>query len=144
MSGILETSVRLTIPFHDVDPAGLVWHGNYFRYLEQARCDLLESIGYNYRHMAASGLMWPLTDVSCRFQKPIRYHDEVLVTARLTEWEYRMVFEYEIRDPGGRTLATARTVQVPVRLDSGELVIGSDVFEQRVQQALAQRSKANE
>ncbi len=33
--------VELTIPFHDVDAMGVVWHGNYFRYFEIAREKLL-------------------------------------------------------------------------------------------------------
>ena len=39
------TSVDIVIPFHDNDPMGIVWHGNYFKYFEMARDALLERAG---------------------------------------------------------------------------------------------------
>ncbi len=36
----------LTVPFHDADMMGVTWHGHYIRYMEIARCELLERIGY--------------------------------------------------------------------------------------------------
>ena len=38
---LLSASVEIEIPFHDCDPMQVVWHGNYARYLEVARCELL-------------------------------------------------------------------------------------------------------
>ena len=51
-----STRVDITIPFHDADAMGVVWHGNYFRYLEIAREQLLKQFDYGYRQMQASGL----------------------------------------------------------------------------------------
>jgi len=48
--------VRIEVPFHDLDPAGYVWHGNYAKYLELARCALLKTFDYNYDAMVRSGL----------------------------------------------------------------------------------------
>ena len=41
----LQATVMLTVPFHDADPAGVAWHGNYFRYFDEARCAMLDRIG---------------------------------------------------------------------------------------------------
>ena len=38
----------IDVPFYDLDPMNVVWHGNYVKYLEVARCDLLSKIGYTY------------------------------------------------------------------------------------------------
>ena len=46
-----RTCVTITVPFHDVDAMGVVWHGNYFRYLEVAREQLLKQFDYGYRQM---------------------------------------------------------------------------------------------
>ena len=40
------TRIVHNIPFHDIDPMGVVWHGNYFRYFEIAREALLNQIDY--------------------------------------------------------------------------------------------------
>ena len=50
-----HAEVVLTVSFHDCDPMGVVWHGNYFRFFEVAREALLRSINYSYGEMAASG-----------------------------------------------------------------------------------------
>ena len=57
-----SASITLRIPFNDVDPMQVVWHGNYFRYMEQVRCELLRQIDYGYREMEASGFAWPIID----------------------------------------------------------------------------------
>ena len=41
----------IDVPFYDLDPKNVVWHGNYVKYLEVARCDLLSKIGYTYDDM---------------------------------------------------------------------------------------------
>ena len=41
----------LDVPFYDVDPMNIVWHGNYIKYLEQARCDMFSKIGYTFRRI---------------------------------------------------------------------------------------------
>ena len=123
--GLITRRVELNVPFHDVDPAGVVWHGHYFRYLELARCKALEALGYSYREMAASGYIWPVTDLSCRFTAPIRYQDDIVIEATLVEWEYRLVFDYRVLSPDGQELARGHTTQVPVDQESGELVIGN-------------------
>ena len=38
----ISTEVEVTIPFHDVDMMAVAWHGHYFRYVELARCALLD------------------------------------------------------------------------------------------------------
>ena len=42
----IETQYKLKVEFYDLDPMNVVWHGNYLKYLEAARCDMLEKIGY--------------------------------------------------------------------------------------------------
>lgn len=45
---LYQARVTLEIPFHDLDPAGYVCHGDDAKYLELARCELLEQFNYNY------------------------------------------------------------------------------------------------
>ena len=41
---IFQAETTIKIPFYDNDPMGVVWHGNYVKYIEIARCDALEKI----------------------------------------------------------------------------------------------------
>lgn len=121
----LSGEVRLRVPFHDCDPANVVWHGNYFRYFELARCVLLERIDYDYDAMRRSGFAWPIVDARARFIRPIRFNQDVVVRAVLREWELRLVMDYTIFDDRGLEYTRASTTQVPLYLDSLELHIGT-------------------
>ena len=56
---VLTAEAEIEVPFQDLDPMDIAWHGNYFRYFEAARVKLLRSIGYDYPAMKASGYSWP-------------------------------------------------------------------------------------
>jgi acyl-CoA thioester hydrolase len=124
-SKCLTASENLRIPFYDLDPAGIVWHGRYFKYFESARCALLEDIAYGYEAMKKSGFMWPIVDASVRFVHPLTFNQEVSVIACLREWELRLVMDYRIEDKKGVVFTRARTVQVPIELETNELRLGS-------------------
>lgn len=122
----LEHAVEIEIPFHDCDPANIVWHGHYARYFEVARCALLEKFNYNYDHMLQSGYAWPLIDYSARFIKPLRFKQKVRVRARIVEWEYRLKLDYLITDAGsGERLCKGSTAQVAIDLKTQEMCLMS-------------------
>jgi acyl-CoA thioester hydrolase len=124
-SNCLTAAVDVQIPFFDLDPAGVAWHGRYFQYFELARCALFEGCNYSYDEMEASGYLWPVTDAEVRYVKPLLLNQEVRVTACLREWELRLVVDYRIEDADGVLYTRARTIQVPVDAETHELVLGS-------------------
>ena len=69
-SGCLTASIRVRVPFFDVDAAGVAWHGRYFQYFEIARAALLEQVDYSYEEMIDSGILWPVADTSVRYLRP--------------------------------------------------------------------------
>ena len=114
------------IPFHDVDSMKVVWHGNYVRYLELARCVLLEKIGYDYVQMEVSGFAWPVVDMRIKYIKPLLFQQVVLIHASIHDYENRLKINYEIHDKKtGERLTTGYTVQVAVDMQSGEMLYES-------------------
>jgi len=87
-------SITVKVPFHDLDPVGIVWHGNYTKYFEIARCALLETFGYNYDEMAKSGYSWPIIDLHLRYVKAARFGETLTIHATLREWEHRLRIDY--------------------------------------------------
>ncbi|MET4163579.1 acyl-CoA thioester hydrolase [Marinobacterium sp. MBR-111] len=123
---MVSTAVELEIPFHDVDVMRIAWHGHYAKYLEIARCALLEQIDYNVPQMEASGYAWPVIDMRIRYAQPLRFQQKIRVEARLTEWENRLKIDYLIKDAAsGKRLTKAYTVQVAVAIESGEMLYAS-------------------
>jgi acyl-CoA thioester hydrolase len=118
----LAAQVEVEVPFHEVDPLGVAWHGHYLKYFEVARCALLRSSDYDYPRMRESGYVWPIVECRLKYVRPARYGQRLSVTATLREWENRMRIEYLVRDAGtGERLTRGSTTQVAVELASGEL-----------------------
>jgi acyl-CoA thioester hydrolase len=115
-----ETEMR--VQFSDLDPMEIVWHGRYVRYLEIVRDVLLDSIGYNYLQMKASGYFWPVVDMHLRYVRSATLGQRLKMRAEIVEWENRLKIDYLITDAitGGR-LARAKTTQVAVEMATREM-----------------------
>jgi acyl-CoA thioester hydrolase len=94
----ITAEVEFAVEFYEVDSMEVVWHGNYVQYMEKARCVLLDRIGYGYRAMKDSGYAFPVTDVSLKFIRPLRFGDRVRAVAILDEWENRLRIKYEFHN----------------------------------------------
>jgi acyl-CoA thioester hydrolase len=114
--------VEMAVQFFDLDPMQIVWHGNYVKYLEVARCALLDKIGYNYNQMQESGYMWPIIEMNLRYAGPAAFGQRLLLRAEIVEWENRLRIDYLISDLAtGKRLNRATTTQVAVDIKSGEM-----------------------
>ncbi|EIK46010.1 hypothetical protein O59_000031 [Cellvibrio sp. BR] len=125
-AALLSVDTAITVPFFDVDSMNIVWHGHYCKYLEVARCNLLDKLGYNYTDMKNSGFMFPIVDMQIQYLQPLVFEQQVIVTANLVEWEYRLKIHYLIRDAASDALLSkAQTVQAAVDAKTKLLRIGS-------------------
>ncbi len=119
---MIRAEVELIVPFHDIDMLGITWHGHYCKYLEIARCAMLDKIDYGYMAMKATGYVWPIVDLQLRYVRPARFDQRIRISAELVEWEYRMKIKYRIVDAeSGEVLAKGYTVQAAVDSASGEM-----------------------
>ncbi len=126
--------IELSPAFHDLDPMDVVWHGHYLKYLELARCALLQTFDYDYPQMRDSGYLWPIVDLRTKYLRSARFGQRLRVRAELTEWEVRMRIDYLISDAdSGEAITRAHTIQVAVDMASGEMCFATpDVFRQRL------------
>jgi len=121
-----EAETKIEIPFYDVDSAGIVWHGNYVKYFEIARCALLDKLNYNYIDMTESGFFWPVIDIRLRFISPAKFKQKIIVRASLKEWENRLKISYLVVDTEtGNRLIRGYSIQVAVDIKSGEMLFAS-------------------
>jgi acyl-CoA thioester hydrolase len=121
-----QAEVEIEIPFYDLDSVNIVWHGNYPKYFELARCALLEKCNYGYNEMRESGYIWPIIDLQIRYIKPLVFKQRIVVDAVLKEWEYRLKIDYLIRDAATQArLTKGSTTQVAVDMKTKELCLMS-------------------
>ena len=138
-AGVFHVDTEVVVPFFDVDSMHVVWHGHYVKYLEVARCALLDRLSHNYVQMQASGYAWPVIDLQLRYMRGATFGQRLSVRASLVEWENRLKIHYLISDAEtGERRTRASTVQVTVHIASGEMQLASpQVVLDAVQQVLA-------
>ena len=118
----LSIEIEVVPPFFDVDSMEIVWHGHYVKYLELARCALLEKFDYGYTRMRESGYGWPVVDLRLKYVRPALFNQPLLVRAEIVEWENRLKMSYLIRDKAtGAKVHAATSIQVAVDLATREM-----------------------
>lgn len=123
---MIDVEIELEIPFHDVDAIRVAWHGHYAKYMEIARCKLMDKINYSIVEMEASGYVWPVIDMRIRYAHPLIFGQIFKVRATLTEWENRLKVDYVFFDAKtDKRLTKAYTIQVAVETASGEMQYAS-------------------
>lgn len=119
----LSAAIELSPAFHDLDPMDIVWHGNYVKYLELARCALLAKFDYDYPQMRDSGYAWPIVDMRLKYVKTTEFGQRIRIRAEIVEWENRLKIEYLITDVlTGKKINKAYTIQVAVDMQSREML----------------------
>ncbi|MEE2678585.1 MAG: thioesterase family protein [Myxococcota bacterium] len=118
MARCCETSVELEVPFHDVDPLRVVWHGHYYKYLELARTELLRSRGIDLGEPIGKRFRIFVIESRCRYAYPLRYGDRARVTAWIRDTRRRIVISYEVTNlTQGRRSARGQTILATVDTD---------------------------
>lgn len=108
-----ESETYITVQFYDLDPMNVVWHGNYVKYLETARCDLLSKLGYDYNSMREDNVAYPVVKMDMKFMKPCVFNQKIKVETVVEEIEPCLIIKYTISDvETGAKLFKAKTMQI--------------------------------
>lgn len=136
----LSAQIEFSVEFYDVDSMNIVWHGNYIKYFEKARCALLEKIGYGYPQMTASGYAFPITDVKAKYIKPLFFQQRVRATATLEEYESMLRISYILQDVDTGAITTkGSSSQVAIKINTRTTCFDCpDIFIEKVRSLLKQ------
>jgi acyl-CoA thioester hydrolase len=89
------TSYRVI--YGDTDQMGMVYYANYLRWFEQGRSEFLRQIGSPYKQIESRGYHFPVTELSCRYFKPVHYDDVITIETQLASvGGATLNFEYKI------------------------------------------------
>ena len=100
-----------TVQYYETDGMRVVHHSNYIRFMEEARTDLLEQMGFSYSRLEAMGFGIPVLSVHCDYKQMSRFGETLVIGVEVTELSpTRMTVCYEIRDDAtGSLRATGET-----------------------------------
>ncbi|MEN6469090.1 MAG: acyl-CoA thioesterase [Smithella sp.] len=109
--------VKISVPFFDLDPMQIVWHGNYLNYFELARAELFLHHGVDlYSYYEREKIIFPIIRTATKHISPLKHRDEIICKATLADANIKLVVDFEIRKAAdGSVCARGRTEQVAVK-----------------------------
>lgn len=97
----MASQTEITVRYAETDCMGVVHHAVYPVWYEVARTDYIKALGMSYSEMEKSGVMLPVTGISCRYRLPARYDDTLVITAKVTRFSpARIEFSYTVTKKG--------------------------------------------
>ena len=93
----MEYKYERKINYYETDRMGVVHHSNYIRFLEEARCNWLESIGLPFATLEENGITIPVLAVNCEYKHHVTFNDVIIVEMVVKEYTgVRMTVQYKI------------------------------------------------
>ena len=112
MEGVsVEHVATIRVIFGDTDAAGIVYYGNYLRWFEVGRAELMRRKGFSYLDTMERGVLLPVIEAGARYHASARYDDELRIHAGVRDVRgVRLTFGYRIDREDGTRLVTGHTV----------------------------------
>ncbi len=114
---------KKVLPQH-TDHAGVMWHGSYVNWLEEARIMALDEVGISYAKLSLAGLEIPVVGLNIKYMIPLVHGDEVILTSKFeNKRNVRLLWESRFISLEGKLFAEANVVLTLVRREKASLRI---------------------
>ena len=91
-------SIEIKVRYCETDQMGLVHHGSYINYFEEARIAWISNLGFSYSEMEKSGIILPVSKLNVSYLRPAYFDDDLLISVELAELPTsRLIFDYTIK-----------------------------------------------
>ena len=115
----MEPYIR-KVQYYETDRMGITHHANYIHWMEEARIDFLDKLGFPYAKMEAEGILSPVRSVSCEYKRPSTFGDEISITVSVESFNgVVLTIRYDMRNGKDETVCVGRSEHVFLRKEGG-------------------------
>lgn len=99
------------INYYETDKMGIVHHSNYIRFLEEARCSMLDEMGIPYSYLEEQKIMIPVLGVNCSFKQHVTFDDIIIIEPYIKDFNgVRLTVGYNVTNKkNGNVVLTGET-----------------------------------
>ncbi len=110
---MIVTETKIRVYYEDTDQMGVVYYGNYARYYEIGRTEMIRDLGFTYRQMEEMNIMLPAHSLKINYLKPAKY-DDLLTVRTIVETIPKVKFpiKTEIYNEKGELINSGEVVLV--------------------------------
>lgn len=73
------------VKYYECDRMGVTHHSNYVRFMEEARIDFLDRMGFGFEKMEEDGIVSPVVKLNVEYKKPTTFQDEIRISVDVLE-----------------------------------------------------------
>ena len=122
----VRVRLKKRVNFNEADVMGVVWHGHYPKYFEEASAELGRKCGLSYRSYYEAGIQAPIVQLHVDYHKPLFLDEEFTVEAFYVWSEgARLHTEFAIHRGDGTLAVTGCTVQMFINAQNKEPLLVS-------------------
>ena len=97
------------VKYYECDRMGVTHHSNYIRFMEEARVDWLDQLGFGFDKIEAENVFSPVISVTCDYKRPTTFKDVIDIEVnigKITEMKFEFVYTMRV---GGKVVCTAQS-----------------------------------
>lgn len=131
------------VNYYETDKMGVTHHSNYIRWMEEARVDYLDQIGFSYAKLEESGIISPVIGVECDYKVSTRFDEEVSITVRVEEFKgVRLIIKYTMTNvKTGELVASGKTKHCFLNNEGKPIILKKDFpeFDAKLRELAAEK-----
>ena len=105
------TSYTHKVHYYETDKMGITHHSNYIRWMEEARIDFLDQIGFGFDKLEADGIISPVVKVESNYKKTTTFGDTVTIDVSIKEFKgVKLIIGYLMFNQAGDKVCEAESV----------------------------------
>ena len=101
------------VQYYETDMMGVTHHANYIHWMEEARIDFMDQLGFPYVKMEAAGVYSPVKSLSCDYRHTSTFGDTITIHVSVESFNgVVLTIAYDMRNSQDETVCTARSEHV--------------------------------
>jgi acyl-CoA thioester hydrolase len=101
------------VQYYETDMMGITHHANYIHWMEEARIDFMDQLGFPYAEMEKKGVLSPVKSLACEYKNSCTFGDEISVVVSIYSFNgVVMTIRYDMRNQNGEEVCSARSEHV--------------------------------
>lgn len=104
----LMDAYKHTVKYYETDRMGFTHHSNYIRWMEEARVDFFDQLGWSYSSFEDQGLISPVIAVECRYKHSTTFPDDIFITVSVEDYHsVKLKLKYIMTNSEGSVVCEA-------------------------------------
>ena len=108
------------VQYYETDMMGRTHHANYIHWMEEARVDFMDQLGYSYAQMEGHGVFSPVRSIACEYKRPCAFGDTISIKVTVEGFNgVILTIGYAMFNDKNETVCTARSEHVFLKKEGG-------------------------